>query len=175
MSRRPYLLAGCFLLGAITVSFAGPIIDLYHRLELTLSPPPIEVHNLRARWIGPRMIETTSDGASWNRHCPNVTITRLLLLADGSYVGARVEFVDGPLKGAVREPRAGTSITPQRRAPSTTHVTVPPFVSPEDVRYYVANGLVPDDKPCSDGWAGPWRIFSAAIDPPPDSMRETHP
>lgn len=165
-------LAPAFLAGSLAVGLGGPIADFYRRMELIVRPPPITVNSQRAHWIGDRLLEVKSTGAAWHRTCGRVSINRLLLLADGTYVATAVKVVAGPLVGTTQDPRYDLSIVPQERAPSTFQVTIPAWVDPQDVRFYVTNGLVPDTSPCSDGWAGPWRIFTASIEPPPDTTEE---
>jgi hypothetical protein len=149
--------------GAVLVPWAWTNLE---RLRVVLTPPPIEIIDQRARWLDARTLEVVSDGARWNRTC-KVMVSRLLLLVDGTYIGANLKYIAGPMLGVPQDPRYDIEITPQVRASSTALIVLPTWVRSRDVRFFVTNGLVADDKPCTDGWSGQWRMQSVAIPPPP--------
>ena len=157
-------------IGASVIAYTPPIVDAVRSAGRLFQPMPIEVHDQVAQWVDARTLEITSKGATWNRTCPAVSINRLLLLTNGSYVAVAVEVISGPLKGKPMDPRYTMSITPQERDPSVFRVHVPDWVDPEDVQYYVTNGLVPDSFPCTDGFTGPWRISSIAVPKRPKAL-----
>jgi hypothetical protein len=169
LHAAPYLFAAA--MGAAALAVAPHAVQTWQRITSLLNdagPPPIEVLNqVGERDIGnPRLVIFSSDGAIWHRDCPVVQISRLWLLRDGSTVPANVEILSGPLKGVSRDPRYAIHVTPMQREPSILRASIPTWLDPREVVGYVTNGLVPDNVPCVDGWKGPWRITSVAIDPP---------
>jgi hypothetical protein len=166
------------------VAVVMPGITTLDRLRALVAdvPPPIVIHSQRIVWMGPRVLESHSDGATWTRTCPIVIISRGILLKDGAFVGLPATIMSGPLKGTQRNPRFEIrDLTPQEREPSVIRFDLPDWrdadgdyqIQPPDVTLYQVTMIVPNDRPCADGYAGT-SVYRLTIPDPPHAAQSPH-
>ncbi len=158
-------------LSAVLV-FVLPGINLLARISAYLNDTPsIIIHNQRFEWVGPRTLQSTSDGTTWTRTCSLILTSRGALMADGGYVGLSARVMSGPLKGATFDPRYEVKdMTPEERGPSVIQYDIPTWIKDGDLDDMIAFNLiqrVPLDRPCTDGYTG---RFEANVTIPKNSV-----
>lgn len=139
---------------ALLIATVSPII-----VQLVpSSAPPIQILNQRFEWVGPRTLQSTSDGSIWTRTCPLVLTSRGLLMQDGGYVGVSAVVISGPLVGATFDPRYEvTNMTPQKRGASVVQYDIPPWIKDDELDQILSFSFIQRvnaDQPCTDGYAG---------------------
>ena len=147
------------------LAFVPPVVVSWRQL---VRPPPITVHGLRYRWTGPRTFETQSDAAEYTNECPSVTLSRYVLLEDGSTAPLQAEILSGPLVGQSRAPRWRANIKPEMRAGARVRLTIPDWVEPGQAEVYVFTQQVANNEPCVDGWTGAADVARLKLSDPPD-------
>lgn len=160
-------LAPAFLLGSAALGLLGPVTNFIADYRLQISPPPIQVPMPRSEWVAPRVLEISNTGSIWNRTCPHIRVDRLIQRGDGAFVSVDIEYLEGPLWSVPRNGFYEIAITPGRKGPTRLRARIPDWIDPRDVKLYVTNGTVAQNQPCTDGWAGTWRVYSAVVQPWP--------
>lgn len=163
-----WLLLGGALVMA-TIAYVPPFVTTWKRL---IQSPPIVAKGWSWEWTGPHTFDTISTEVEYTNSCPIVTLSRYVLLNDGTTAPLEARFLTGPLVGQTRAPRSRIDLAPLRHGGSRVRLTIPDWVDPKDVQLYVFTQQVADNEPCADGWTGLADVVRLKLTPPPAKLAD---
>jgi hypothetical protein len=130
------------------------------------APPPISIPAATAHWVNEREFDITAPAYYWSDTCLSIWVNWWVQTRWHGAVPVTTRAVVGPFaaKGPM-PPRYPISITPKVGAALQLRVTIPDWLSPEDVLLVAVDDTVPDNEPCASGWTGVMQVFRLQIDP----------